>query len=129
MEKDKLDIIFEKQKDFEKKLGVPINYLQCIVLSSYKKPLTDSEIKEITCWTEKFITAINNELEETRMCFPWKWWKKNQTIDLTHAKEELVDVFHFVIALSIIFGMDADDLLKSYMDKMQENLDRQKNNY
>jgi NTP pyrophosphatase (non-canonical NTP hydrolase) len=130
MEKDKLDIIFEKQKSFEEQLGVPVDYLQHIALKAYKKPLVeDDEIKTITRWTEKFITAISNELEEIRICFPWKWWKKNQTMDLKHAKEELIDVFHFIIALAIILGLDSDNLLKSYMDKMQENLKRQKNNY
>jgi dimeric dUTPase (all-alpha-NTP-PPase superfamily) len=59
----------------------------------------------------------------------WKWWKKRVEFDQNHAKEELIDIWHFVIDASIELEMTSHDILTAYIAKNQINRDRQKNGY
>jgi dimeric dUTPase (all-alpha-NTP-PPase superfamily) len=59
----------------------------------------------------------------------WKWWKKRVEFDQNHAKEELIDIWHFVIDASIELEMTPYDILTAYTTKNQINKDRQKNGY
>jgi dimeric dUTPase (all-alpha-NTP-PPase superfamily) len=45
------------------------------------------------------------------------------------AKEELVDIWHFVIQATLELGMTPSDVLKEYTKKNQINRDRQKLDY
>ena len=75
----------------------------------------------------ELILAIIVEAVETLNEINWKPWKKQQKIvDEVHLKEEVVDVFHFVIELAIVVGMDHKELFYQYKQKMQENIRRQK---
>jgi dimeric dUTPase (all-alpha-NTP-PPase superfamily) len=49
--------------------------------------------------------------------------------DENEAKEELIDIWHFVVDASIELGMMPQDILDEYLEKNQINKDRQKNRY
>jgi len=56
-------------------------------------------------------------------------WKKHQLINKNKMKEEIIDLFHFVINLSIASGMDADEFYNIYIGKHRINHNRQKEGY
>lgn len=52
--------------------------------------------------------AIMVEAVEALEHYGWKWWKK-QKPDLVQAKIELVDIWHFVLSMSLSQNFDLDD--------------------
>jgi dimeric dUTPase (all-alpha-NTP-PPase superfamily) len=74
-------------------------------------------------------TAIIHEAVELQRLTSWKWWKKPATFDREAAKEELIDIWHFVVQASIELGMSPADILAEYSRKNKVNRDRQNSGY
>jgi dimeric dUTPase (all-alpha-NTP-PPase superfamily) len=74
-------------------------------------------------------TAIIHEAIELQRLTSWKWWKKPTPFDIEAAKEELIDIWHFVVQASIELGMTPADVLDEYKKKNQVNRDRQTSGY
>lgn len=74
-------------------------------------------------------TAIIHEAVELQRLTNWKWWKAPVRFDERAAKEELIDIWHFVVQASIELGMDPDDILKEYRRKNGINRRRQAEGY
>ena len=74
-------------------------------------------------------TAMIHEAVELQRTTNWKWWKKPTEFDDMHAREELVDIWHFVIQASIEMGLTPDDILAEYKKKNEINIRRQKTGY
>ena len=75
-------------------------------------------------------TAIIHEACELRDLTNWKWWKSTKKeFDVTKAKEELIDILHFVIDIAILLKMNAKDIYDVYVYKNNINKERLKNNY
>lgn len=74
-------------------------------------------------------TAIMHEAVELQRLTSWKWWKKPTGFDSAAAKEELIDIWHFVVQASIELGMTPSDILNEYKKKNQVNRDRQTSGY
>ena len=74
-------------------------------------------------------TAIIHEAVELQRLTSWKWWKKPSIFDNAAAKEELIDIWHFVVQASIELGMTPADILQEYKKKNQVNRDRQNSGY
>ena len=74
-------------------------------------------------------TAIIHEAVELQRLTSWKWWKKPTPFNKQAAKEELVDIWHFVIQASIELGMTPADILEEYEKKNKVNRDRQASGY
>ncbi len=76
------------------------------------------------------VPAIIHEAVELQRLTNWKWWKKKPIeFDESEAKEELIDIWHFVVDASIELGMTPPHILDEYLKKNQINKDRQKNGY
>jgi dimeric dUTPase (all-alpha-NTP-PPase superfamily) len=45
--------------------------------------------------SEHYVFAMNIEISEFMNKLPWKWWKKNQTVDKADILDELADVMAF----------------------------------
>lgn len=73
--------------------------------------------------------ALSDELHEFLRETPFKPWKKNQTLNVENAKEELVDMAHFFMNLCLAVGMTPDELYERYCAKNKENFERQKRGY
>jgi dimeric dUTPase (all-alpha-NTP-PPase superfamily) len=72
---------------------------ECFQLqSSFNAAVDANWIKSNYNWGR----AIRAELVEGIESFPWKWWKKNGKPDLLNASVELVDVFHFLLSLTMM---------------------------
>lgn len=74
-------------------------------------------------------TAIMHEAVELQRTTNWKWWKTPTEFDTTEAREELIDIWHFVIQASLELGLTPDDILAEYRRKNEINRDRQRDGY
>ena len=74
-------------------------------------------------------TAIMHEAVELQRTTNWKWWKTPTAFNEAEAKEELIDIWHFVIQASIELNLSPEDILKEYQRKNEINRQREKNGY
>jgi dimeric dUTPase (all-alpha-NTP-PPase superfamily) len=74
-------------------------------------------------------TAIIHEAVELQRLTSWKWWKKPTSFDSRAAREELIDIWHFVVQASMELGMTPADILDEYKKKNKVNRDRQTSGY
>ena len=51
------------------------------------------------------------------------------TFDTEHAKEELIDIWHFVVQASLELGLKPKDILEEYQRKNAINHKRQREGY
>jgi dimeric dUTPase (all-alpha-NTP-PPase superfamily) len=119
---DVLKTIFQKQKELHQSImtySPPFD-------SQYSKKflfLSKEERLSVLC------TAIIHEAVELQRLTNWKWWKKAIEFNEQQAKEELIDLWHFIVDASIELEMTPQDILDEYTKKNQINKDRQKNHY
>lgn len=74
-------------------------------------------------------TAIIQEAAELQATTNWKWWKRQAEFDEAGAREELIDIWHFVVQASLELGLSPADVLDEYRRKNRINVERQKNGY
>ena len=74
-------------------------------------------------------TAMIHEAVELQRTTNWKWWKKPTEFNQLEAKEELIDIWHFLIQASLELELTPDDILKEYQRKNEINRQRQKDGY
>jgi dimeric dUTPase (all-alpha-NTP-PPase superfamily) len=108
---DKLDTIFSIQKELASIMD----------LSRYPTTM-DGRVSALS-------TAIMHEAIELQRLTSWKWWKKPTLFDNEAAKEELIDIWHFVIQTSIELGMTPSDVVNEYRKKNKLNRNRQASGY
>ena len=108
---DRLDSIFTMQKGLEDMMN----------LDRYPK---DTEGK-----VSALCTAIMHEAVELQRTTNWKWWKTPTAFDEGEAREELIDIWHFVVQASLELDLAPDDILKEYERKNEINRQRQKDGY
>jgi len=70
-----------------------------------------------------------HEAIELQQLTNWKWWKKPIKFDDTRAKEEVIDLWHFLVQTSIELGMTPREILEQYLRKNQINKERQEKGY
>lgn len=119
---DMLKTIFQKQKELHQTI---MTYSPTIDSQYSKKFLSLSNEERISA----LCTAIIHEAVELQRLTNWKWWRKMLEFDENQAKEELIDIWHFVVDASIELGMTPQNILDEYVRKNQINKDRQKNGY
>ena len=108
---DKLEKLIEMQRDLAS------------MLSSPRYPLKTEERISYLC------TAITHEAIELQRLTNWKWWKNPTKFDSEEAKEELIDIWHFVLQATIELDMTPDDIVQYYSKKNRINKKRKKMNY
>ena len=108
---DRLDSIFSMQKGLENMMN----------LDRYPK---DTEGK-----VSALCTAIMHEAVELQRTTNRKWWKTPTEFDEAEAREELIDIWHFVVQASLELNLTPDDILKEYERKNEINRQRQKDGY
>ena len=108
---DKLNSIFALQKGLENMMN----------LDRYPK---DTEGK-----VSALCTAIMHEAVELQRTTNWKWWKTPTAFDEAEAREELIDIWHFVVQASLELNLTPEDILKEYERKNEINRQRQKDGY
>lgn len=108
---DRLDEIFKLQKGLS----------EIMKLDRYPK---DAESR-----VSALCTAIMHEAVELQRTTNWKWWKTPTKFNEVEAREELIDIWHFVVQASLELKLTPDDILDEYKKKNRINHERQKNGY
>lgn len=111
MDKDRLETIFRMQQSFAG------------MIKSGRYPKNTEEKISALC------TAIIHEAAELQRTTNWKWWKTPTKFDRAAAREELIDVWHFVIQASLELDLTPDDIIKEYRRKNKVNRERQQTGY
>ena len=93
------------------------------MLASSRYPSKTEERISFLC------TAITHEAIELQRLTNWKWWKNPTKFDSEEAKEELIDIWHFVLQATIELDMTPDDIVEYYSKKNRINKKRKKINY
>jgi hypothetical protein len=120
-EEDMLDFLFSKQNElFKKQLENSENKMK--KLYSIKEPFDGYRIFMLS-------TALVHEAIELQRETNWKWWKKDNNLERKKIQEEIIDIWHFLLQLSIEAGLDSRKLMELYIKKNKENLDRQIQGY
>ena len=133
--KDKLEYLFEMQNSL-----ITQDYNSTKIKSSEKIPLDNNpenkmkklyEMKEPFSGYKIFMisSALVHEAIELQRETNWKWWKKDKTVDNEKLQEEIIDLWHFLIQLSIEAGFEPQTLISKYMEKNKENTGRQLRGY
>lgn len=115
---DMLSQIVEKQKEFQEFLKVKLP-------NSIEEMCEKENIENLVFQ----ILAMFDEVSEALACIPWKPWKKVQGFNLNSFKEELIDIFHFLINCCLYVGMSSEDIFNEFMRKNKINWERQKDGY
>lgn len=120
-EDDKLDFLFDKQNElFKKQLENNKNKMEN--LYEIREPFEGYRIFMLS-------TALVHEAIELQRETNWKWWKKESKMHNDKIQEEIIDIWHFLIQISIEAGLDSEKLVEKYIEKNQENLKRQVKGY
>lgn len=117
--------LFEKQAELNKRTGFDAKALR-----------ENFDPKYAGEWLNNYIMAMSNELEELRNCTFWKHWCKEakegrrfEINDLQNARVEVTDMLFFWISLAQCLGLNEEDVMKLYYQKLGVNHARQDNNY
>ena len=108
---DRLETIFRLQKGLAEMMN----------LDRYPK---DSEGR-----VSALSTAIMHEAVELQRTTNWKWWKTPTSFNKADAREELIDIWHFVVQASLELNLTPDDIVGEYKRKNEINRERQRNGY
>ena len=108
---DKLESIFELQKGLADMMDL------------------DRYPKDVEGKISALCTAIIHEAVELQRTTNWKWWKTPTAFNEVEAKEELIDIWHFLIQASIELNLSPEDILKEYQRKNEINRQREKSGY
>ena len=108
---DKLDSIFSIQKELTNMMN----------LERYPKDMEGR--------VSALCTAIMHEAVELQRTTNWKWWKTPTEFNEKEAKEELIDIWHFVVQASIELNLSTQEILEEYQRKNEINRQRQKDGY
>ncbi len=131
---DKLEFLFYKQKTLiEKDLSQPLasNEIDKSISSPTNKMKNLYNLKEPFSGYRIFMicSALLHETVELQRETNWKWWKTNKELEMDKIQEEVIDLWHFLIQLSIESGLNPTSLVERYIKKNKENLNRQKKGY
>lgn len=133
---DKLDTLFQTQKElnnfvFEKQKlraadGTPLTMDRLIAEGKSDEPKKVSG--DTHRWLVNYLTALQDESRELGEELPWKWWSKDE-LKMEDIRMEIIDQLHFWLSLAMAAGLDADGVLKLYLEKNRLNIERQKRGY
>jgi dimeric dUTPase (all-alpha-NTP-PPase superfamily) len=74
-------------------------------------------------------SALLHEVVELQRETDWKWWKTEKGLDNHRIQEEVIDLWHFLLQLSVEAGLDPELLVSKYIEKNKENTKRQQQGY
>jgi len=106
---DKLEALFDLQNTFDE----------------YIKEKRNLDYSDKEQWIQKLCTAIITEACELNDACNWKWWKNKKDVDWNNVKEEVIDLWHFLISVSIKVELNPKDIIDQYINKNLENYKRQ----
>lgn len=118
---DKLKHMFILQEKLQEKLGT----WNKIESSADKQQFVNQQILAL----HEEAVEIMKESAYKNPEFVKFGWKKGQQWNEEKFKEEIVDIMHFVMNLSLVVGMDSDEFYERYCKKNNVNHERKDSGY
>lgn len=75
-------------------------------------------------WCRRYLRAARNEIDEALRELPDEWWTKDKA-SLPKLREELIDVWHFLMSAALAAGMGPAEFAREYFRKLGINVSRQ----
>lgn len=120
----RLQEMFKKQAELMTRLGLKVRTNKDLVL------LKPEEQQELTEETVVLAFALQDEVHEFVRELNWKPWKQTKKeVNVEAVQKELIDAWHFLIELSLMWGLNSDNVHDMYLQKNQENHQRQDKGY
>ena len=119
--KDKLDIMFETQYNLQDKLNI---WNQTKTLEGRQQYVNQM----ILACQEEIVEIMRETAYKNKDLLPFGW-KKQQQWNVDNYKDEIIDLFHFLMNLSLVVGMDSSEFFERYKQKNEINIKRQKEGY
>ncbi len=120
-----LDELFQRQAELNRRIGFDPQVLR-----------EDFDPKLAGEWLNNYLMAMSNELEELRDCIYWKHWcaeakegRRFEIHDLQNARVEVIDLLFFWISIAQCLGLNAEDVMELYRQKLAVNHKRQETGY
>ena len=86
------------------------------VLSSKNEDVSLLETKERL--SKEYLFALMNEISEVAKTFNWKYHKNSrQDVNYPELKEELIDVFKYLLTLVIIWDIKPEEFIEEFYRK------------
>lgn len=114
MSKDKLNQIFDMQREYQLALG-----------HDFEKMTMRRRIAYIL----EMSYALTDEVHESTKEVGWKSWAKSKHINEEAYRSELIDVFFFLINLMLAAGMNPLSIWRGYKAKLKKNYERIRTKY
>ena len=120
--KNVFDVMIEKQKELQFRLGTDIDNLDLKERGKF--------IKELTWWVVDELGEMIHELPYAKF-----WSKKYDETGYDFekqyqlCKEEFIDVITFLMSIAASLGFTGEEIEKMYLEKNGVNHTRQDNNY
>ena len=111
--KDLLQMMLDTQKDSQEVRGYDFGMMN-----------TAETVQYIKSHALYMTVELGEFLQELPMFKDWKKYPSGMPVDNDKAREELIDVFHFMLNIFVAMDMSADDIFSEYMNKHNENARR-----
>ena len=72
----------------------------------------------------EYCRALLHEVIEVEDALLYKFWDKDQFVNWDEVRREIVDCWHFLISISQMAGLSAEDTFKMYIKKNEINEQR-----
>ena len=118
MQEDMLNILFEMQSTLVNDVG-----------NRARKERSEMDGAPKEKHISGLCVATIHECVELQRLTNWKWWKAPTEFNENEAREELIDIWHFVIQMSMVMGMRPEDIVMEYRKKHEVNRERQRSGY
>lgn len=116
--------LFKKQAELMTRLGLKVRTNKELCL------LTEKEADDLTQETVVLAFALQDEIHEFIRELNWKPWKQTKKeVNIELVQKELIDAWHFLIELSLMWGLNSENVHDLYLQKNQENHQRQDKGY
>lgn len=121
---NRMQEIFKKQAELMTRLGLKVRTNKDLML------LKPEEANLLTQETTVLAFALEDEIHEFIRELNWKPWKQTKKeVNIELVQKELIDAWHFLIELSLMWGLNSENVADLYLQKNLENHKRQDGGY
>jgi len=125
----KLKEMFELQDKLQRRLGT-WNKIEDMTLSLIQKEARKQQFANqmFLAMMEEVVEIMRETAYKNPEFVPFGW-KKDQHLNKEKLLGEIVDLWHFMMNICLVYGFTADDFYNEYAKKNNINHVRQDNNY
>ena len=114
---DRLQDLFLKQQYFQAALNKDLGK----ILISGRENISTEQLQQIT---KETVLQLFSEVNEVLNEINWKNHKREFPIEEDKIKEEIIDVFIFILNLAFVWGMTPDEFYNQTIKKINKNFER-----